>query len=227
MVIGNGLIANAFARYYADNDEVVIFASGVSNSRESREEAFLREKQLLTMALDAHRIMVYFGTCSVYDTELSNTPYVVHKRQMESLIRGAERYAIFRLPQVLGFAPNPSTLTNYLYQQINSGIAFQVWRHAKRSLIDVDDVALIVNYMIINSTAVNTTTNIAAPFSISILDLVKTFELVLGKKANYTIVDAGAKYEFDVGLAVRAATYLGIDFNDTYIERLIRKYYVT
>ena len=225
MIIGNGLLANAFAHYYADYVEVVIFASGVSNSRESREEAFLREKQLLTNALDAHRFIVYFSTCSVDDPELSSTPYCVHKKQMELLVRRAERYAIFRLPQVVGFTPNPNTLTNYLYKQVTSGTAFQVWRHAKRNLIDVDDVASIANHMISNSFSENITTNIATPFPISILDLVKTFELVLGKKANYIIVDTGGTYEIDVDLAVEVASKFGIDFDEIYVENLIRKYY--
>lgn len=39
MIIGNGLLANAFAHYYADDVEVVIFASGVSNSRKSPSSA--------------------------------------------------------------------------------------------------------------------------------------------------------------------------------------------
>ena len=39
MVIGNGMIANAFKQYEND-DEVIIFASGVSNSKENNDSEF-------------------------------------------------------------------------------------------------------------------------------------------------------------------------------------------
>ncbi|MEO7119531.1 MAG: hypothetical protein ABIY62_00460 [Ginsengibacter sp.] len=42
MVIGNGMIANRFISY-KNNDDVIIFASGVSNSKDTIEENFLRE----------------------------------------------------------------------------------------------------------------------------------------------------------------------------------------
>lgn len=226
MIVGNGLVAKAFFRDYADDEEVVIFASGVSNSKESRDEAFLREKQLLMNALTANKFMVYFSTCSVDDPELFNSPYVIHKKKMESLVReGTQRHAIFRLPQVVGNTHNPNTLTNYLYQKIVSGSAFQVWRYAKRNLIDIDAIASISNYLIRHSLNERLTVNIASPFSISIPELVGIFETVLGKKANYTIVDAGGVYEINVEQIVDIANQLGVKFDETYIEKLIRKYY--
>ena len=39
MVIGNGLIAGQFNKY-RDNDNVIIFASGVSNSKETNSKLF-------------------------------------------------------------------------------------------------------------------------------------------------------------------------------------------
>ena len=50
MVIGNGMIANRFASY-KDDDNIFIFASGVSNSKETNEEHFLREVQLLNQTI--------------------------------------------------------------------------------------------------------------------------------------------------------------------------------
>jgi len=92
-------------------------------------------------------------------------------------------------------------------------------------LIDVDDIASISNYLISHSLTEKITENIASPFTISIPDLVGIFESVLGKKANYTIADAGGTYEIDVERAVGVANHLGVDFDETYVERLIRKYY--
>lgn len=134
-------------------------------------------------------------------------------------------YSIFRLPQVVGKTSNPNTLTNYLCQQIISGANFQVWRHASRNLIDVDDVASICSYLVRNSLVDRIATNIACPFSISIPQLVSIFEIVLGKKANYSFVESGGTYEIEVGLAAKAAIQVGVNFDATYVEKLIRKYY--
>ena len=45
MVIGNGLVASAFSKYKND-DDVIIFASGVSNSSTNKKEEFEREINL-------------------------------------------------------------------------------------------------------------------------------------------------------------------------------------
>ncbi|MEJ2498930.1 MAG: hypothetical protein P8Y46_06430 [Sulfurovaceae bacterium] len=51
MIIGNGMLAHEFSDYKDDND-IIIFASGVSNSGETRESEFEREKELLTKTID-------------------------------------------------------------------------------------------------------------------------------------------------------------------------------
>lgn len=159
MIVGNGMIASAFKSYFGDDPDVIVFASGVSNSRENRGEEFLREKKMLMECMSYEKFTFYFSTCSVNDPELLDAPYVVHKKEMETLVRSAKDYAIFRLPQVVGKTPNPNTLTNYLYRQIMSGSNFKVWRHATRNLIDVDDVASIVSYLVRASLASGVTTN--------------------------------------------------------------------
>ena len=225
MIIGNGLIAQSFYRNFGDDSNVVIFASGVSNSHEIHSEAFCRERHMLVEALHCRKKLVYFSTCSIDDPEMQKSPYVIHKKEMELLVHSANDYAIFRLPQVVGRSSNPNTLTNYLYQQITSGSAFTVWRHSRRNLIDVDDVALIVRYFIKVLSVNRITLNVASPFSVSITELVSTFELILGKQANYVIIEAGGAYLIDSDSANEAAVQMGIDFNGAYIERLIRKYY--
>ena len=225
MVIGNGLIASAFATYFSGDPNIILFASGVSNSKETRREVFLREQDLLFSALTQKRFLVYFSTCSINDPELSETPYVVHKKEMEHLVREFKDCVIFRLPQVVGKTSNPNTLTNYLHKQISSGNDFKIWRHAKRNLIDVADVASIVTHLIRTHTADGQTLNVACSFSVSIYHLVSIFESISGKKANYEFVEAGDAYPIDASLAAVAASQLGISFDESYIERLIRKYY--
>lgn len=225
MIIGNGLLAKAFAPEFAHNDTVTVFASGVSNSRETRPEAFQRERDMLEAALDAHHMLVYFSTCSILDPQLAASPYVLHKLAMEQLIaERAPQMAIFRLPQLVGHTPNPHTLTNYLHHQIDTGAHFQLWSYARRNLIDVDDVAAIV-HQLMQDGATGRTLNVACPFSVPVVELVAIFEQILGKRANYSLVAAGSHYSIDVAPTSAAAAAAGVVMDTHYIDRIIRKYY--
>jgi len=225
MIVGQGLLATNFTGEFEQRMDIVIFASGVSNSQERDQSAFLREQVLLEKVLQNNKKIVYFSTCSLYDPELEDSPYVLHKRAMEALIKKTSHYAIFRLPQVVGRTENAKTLTNFLYAKIMAGEHFDIWRHAKRNLIDVSDVALIAKYLINDNQADQQTTNIACPTSIAITDLIKTFELVLEKSAHYSLIEAGGAYPIETKLATSVAEQVGIYFDDTYIERVVRKYY--
>jgi len=225
MIIGNGLLAQAFAPVFADDAHVIVFASGVSNSRETRAEAFARERELLTATLEMGKFILYFSTCSMHDPELAESPYVRHKIDMEHLVGSAAQKAIFRLPQVVGHTPNPNTLTNYLHRQISTRSPFHIWQHARRNLIDVSDVASIVTYLVKNHQADGIITNIACPFSIAIPDLVRIFEEILDIHAVCDTVDAGASYDIDASLAIETAPQVGVCFDQHYVRNLIRKYY--
>jgi nucleoside-diphosphate-sugar epimerase len=225
MIIGNGLLAQAFAPTFTDDPDVIVFASGVSNSRETRPEAFARERALLSATLTRNGFILYFSTCSTHDPELVGSPYVRHKIEMERLAQSAARCAIFRLPQVVGHTPNPHTLTNHLHRQISAGTPVQVWLHARRNLIDVSDVAAIVTRLVRNHQADRVVTNIACPFSIAIPDLVRIFEQVLDIRAVCDNVDAGASYDIEAGLAIETARQAGIRFDQHYVSNLIWKYY--
>jgi nucleoside-diphosphate-sugar epimerase len=230
MIIGNGLLAQAYAPRFKERDDVLVFASGVSNSRETDPEEFARERRMLEKALDVanaeSRVLVYFSTCSIADPDQANAPYVLHKQAQEALLADrARQYAIFRLPQVVGRIDNPHTLTNYLYQTISSGDVFHVWTKARRNLIDVADVATIGERLLARGDALNRVTNIACPFSVTILELVQVFEAVMERRAYYDLIESGASYEIDVAPALSAATEAGIVFDDNYINNLIRKYY--
>lgn len=226
MIVGNGLLARTCAPHFAGDPNLIVFASGVSNSREIRAEQFERERQLLMTTLAEQKTLVYFSTCSVNDPELAQSPYVQHKLKMERMVsEGAHQRHIFRLPQVVGACANPHTLTNYLYHQIMSGGRFSVWLNARRNLIDAGDVAVIAAHIIAKHPTDSSDTNIACPFSVSILELVQMFETALDRKANYDTVDAGAGYTIDTRLAEVAAAACGIVFDGNYVSNLIRKYY--
>ena len=87
MVIGNGMIANRFMNYKNDKD-IIIFASGVSNSKDTIEQNFLREFKLLNQTIKDNpgNTFVYFSTCSIQDNDLASSPYVIHKKKLKNLL---------------------------------------------------------------------------------------------------------------------------------------------
>ena len=88
MVVGTGLIAKAFLEYEND-DNIIVFASGVSNSKEISIDEFDREKLLLNDYLEKYgknKHFIYFSTCSIYDTYFERSEYSKHKINMEKIL---------------------------------------------------------------------------------------------------------------------------------------------
>lgn len=228
MIIGSGLIAHAFRQAYAHSDAVCIYAAGVSNSVCCDEHEFARERQRLTAALERYRdkdCFVYFGTCSVGDPAAQHTPYVQHKLAMENLAATHPRYLILRLPQVAGHTPNPHTLLNFLYAHIARSESFEIWRHATRNIIDVEDVATLSSQLIEDKAARNLTFNIANPNSYTMPEIVAAMEHVVGKTAIYVLVERGSEYKIDVSAMRPLLDSAGVKFDSGYLENVIGKYY--
>lgn len=225
MIVGNGLIANAFKPRFEHDQAVTIFASGVSNSSEVREDAFQRERRLLLETIDRSTgVFVYFSTCSLTDPDRQLTPYVEHKVETEKLLGTLSGSMVFRLPQVVGRTANPHTLTNFLASRILSGSPFTIWANAIRTLIDVDDVALIGSTLI-DRGVVGRTIDLCTSESLTMIELVPIMERVLGKSGRYEAVERGGGGRPDATIASQIAAELGIDFFDGYTERVLRKYY--
>ena len=145
MIIGNGLIAKSFLKKY-DKDDIVIFASGVSNSKEDNPKNFKREKDLLLNTLETHQEIkfIYFSTVLI---GYKHNQYYSHKKEMENLIRlHAKDYIIFRVPQLIGSCGNNNNLINYLVDKIKSGKYFEVYDNLRRAVIDIEDLVNFVMY---------------------------------------------------------------------------------
>lgn len=227
MVVGHGLLGTAFLPRYGGDPGVVVFASGVANSSESDPRAFARERELLqrTRRGAPEAKLVYFSTCSVDDPERRDTPYAVHKRAMEDLVREAPRHLVVRLPQVVGRTTNPHTLTNALCNAILEGGLVTVWQFAERNLLDVDDVVAIVGALLDDDGLGSGTVVVAGPETVPVPTLVALFEKVLGRRARTLVEPRGAHPVIDGTLAARYAARAGVSFTPGYTERLLRKYY--
>ncbi|MBP8060858.1 MAG: NAD-dependent epimerase/dehydratase family protein, partial [Cloacibacterium sp.] len=141
MIVGKGLIASLFTD--VDQEDIVFFASGVSNSLETEKSAFLREENLLRKHLteNPEKIFIYFSTCSIYDSSKNGSLYVNHKLKMERLVEDlATKYLILRVSNAVGKGGNPNLLMNYLVNSVKEEKIINVHTLATRNLIDADDI---------------------------------------------------------------------------------------
>jgi len=149
MVVGNGLIASVFKEEYKDRDDVVIFASGVSNSLETDVDQFHREENLLVETLNKNKDkrIVYFS--SFVDLCTQKREYFQHKLYMEFLIQDSGNdFLILKLSQVVGNGGNKNTLLNFICRKLKRNEEIIVYKKAYRSLIDVEDVKRMVDIVL-------------------------------------------------------------------------------
>lgn len=225
MVVGSGLLATTFS-HYATNNNVIIFASGVSNSTTKDPIAFKRELDLLDHYLDADKTFIYFSTISVHDPDLSETPYIQHKLHIEHLI--AERcssYIIFRLPILLGRSNNPHTLCNFIHNQIINQKTITVYKKACRYIIDVDDLKTHLSAMIDSGKYTNSTIDINYNNAISIPELIHIYEQTLGIKATTQEIEKGGCYKTSNAPFLDYLEQNGITIPSEYLAQRICKYY--
>lgn len=222
MIIGKGLIATQFLQH--DRDDVVYFASGVSNSSETDKNQFLREENLVRETLNKYpkQLFIYFSTCSIYDSSKYNSLYVLHKLHMEELIKeNAENYLILRVSNAVGEGGNPNLLMNYLARQIKSNATITIHNNATRNLVDVEDVRdITLQYIASNNW--NKIVNVAYIENFFIPEIIQSFEENLNLKTNIISEDKGEHYSIDVHELDYEFT---IQDKYEYLANLIKKYY--
>jgi hypothetical protein len=129
-IIGRGDIA----KILVDREDRIYFASGVSNSLETRESEYAREKALL-LQQEKIRHLVYFSSLSIF---YSDTRYAQHKLAMETLVKNTfPRYAIIRLGNI-AWGTNPHTIINHFRAQIQKKEPLVI-RDAYRYVVEKDE----------------------------------------------------------------------------------------
>ncbi len=226
MVIGNGLIAKAFSKYIQNND-IMVFASGVSNSASTKESDYSREFEMLKQYGQAEARFVYFSTLSVFDSSLEHTAYIKHKKQIEDYIQNhIENFVLFRLPIVVGRSANPHTLMNYIFNKIKNNETITVHTNACRFLIDVDDVTKYLSPIIESEMARSEMINVHLNNQIHISRLIELFEEQLGQTVLKEFVEKGSCYTANADMFLKYIKLTSMD-TDKYAAELIRKYYST
>lgn len=136
MILGNGDIGNALI----DREGVIFFASGVSNSSCEDSEQFNREKTLL-LDQPKNLCLFYFSTISIF---YKDSPYVSHKKRMESIIRSNwNNYNIIRIGNI-DFGTNPNTFINFLRNKKAKGEPYELLDEY-RYIISADELLLLTD----------------------------------------------------------------------------------
>lgn len=133
-IVGHGDIAKVLNWECDEKPDTVFFASGVSNSQETRESEYQREKDLL-LEQDRNKRLVYFGSLSIF---YSDGRYATHKREMEELVtENFSKYCIIRLGNI-DWGHNPHTLINTLRNNVAEGKSVEI-RDTERYVVDKEE----------------------------------------------------------------------------------------
>ena len=226
MIVGAGMMAKAVESI--DNASCLYFCSGVSNSNEVDDLNYEKEVQLIAQFYGTNQKLIYFSSYFVnFDSYLSRK-YYRHKLKIEKLIQdNFSNYLIFRLPQVVGFSKNKNTLTNFLYNSILSNSTIEVFKNAKRNVVDIDDVVKVINYVNCKHLFKNQVINLVGSKNYDIEEIISVFEQVTKKVARKK-ESVNKEPEFEISLSdqiILVYQLLNIKFDDLYLQKLIEKYY--
>ena len=180
MIIGTGLIANAFSKGNFDNTDFIIFASGVSNSKEERKEEYNRELNLLIDTLNGNedKKLIYFSSCNIASADTS--VYLQQKELIEEYIkRNILNYLILRLPNVVGHSTNRFQLLNYFYFTLLEQKDLTVKVNYIRHLLDVNDLPKIMELLTALQVEASIL-NIAFDNGTKVKDLIEILEEAVG-----------------------------------------------
>lgn len=224
------MIAKKFSPEFSSSGTILIFASGVSDSKKADTGTYLREEKLLIetiLQFPAMRV-VYFSTCSIYDPSQEKSFYILHKLNMERLIKmHASSYLICRTTNIVGENGNMNTIINYLIEKIATGSPFERWNNAVRNILDVDDLYAIIKALLEKfSSQENRTVNIFNPIFYSVKHIIQTIEKHLFKMANYIGVEKGCSYSIPDICGIHALyAEMSLCFPGDYLSKVLNKYY--
>jgi len=225
MIVGNGLIGQAFVNF--DREDVVFFASGVSNSLEADPNQFLREENLLLEKLKEFptKCFVYFSTCSIYDSSKVQSQYVNHKLKMEHLVaQNSADFLIARVSNAVGKGGNQNTLINYLIHSIKAQNEISVHINATRNLIDVEDIVQIV-LDLIDRNKTNQIVNVAYLFNYKIVEILALVENYLQQNAKMKLIQEGQNYSIETKEVEFYFKQNQLLDKEIYLNNILKKYY--
>ena len=225
MVVGDGLIASLFKENY--RNDVVFFASGVSNSLEKEIINFDREENLIRDTLEENpdKIFVYFSTCSIYDSSKNGSDYVLHKFKMEQIIRSkAKQFLILRVGNAVGKGGNPNLLINYFMCCAKTQSTINVHTKATRNLIDAEDIKKITEKLLTEN-YLNKIINVAYIQIYSVVEILEIIERFYHKKLDLNLIKSGSRYDINIPEIETYFKENQLTSKDEYLMAILKKYY--
>lgn len=223
MIIGNGLIGEAFKKDEKRYENYVVFASGVSNSSENSLDNFKREKDLVIKIISENPNLTFIYFSSVLVGIIDND-YYNHKLDIENTIKEkAKKYIIFRIPQLVGRTGNKNNLINFITNLVKNDKPVNCYKNVYRSLLDIEDLTNIVNYC---CDTYNETVFISGIEKVPVLNIINEISALLNKEPIINEVDSPFQNNWFIensDVVKYAIKYHKID-TLTYTNNVIKKY---
>lgn len=185
-IIGNGLIAKSLIKKLNNDFDCIIFASGVSDSKENNLNCFDKEKQILLKTIEENKDkkIVYFSSIFIN----RNSFYYNHKKEIEKIIENnCNNFTIFRLPQIVGLGGNNNNIYNFFKNKIKNNESIDIIKNSKRALVDVDDLVDLVFFSLEkNWIGIINLVEIETKFTIEIVEHMAS---LMNKKINYNLLE--------------------------------------
>lgn len=223
IVIGGGLIASNLGKIDFGRP-VMVLASGVSDSTETRAEAFAREIDVVERSIAFYSKVhaIYCSTCSV-DSGVQ-TPYTLHKLNMEKLVMAtAASCNIFRLPQIVGLVHN-RTLVSHFVQEILGDQVLRLQSRASRNLLDVRDFARVAGLIVRRNAGVGQPQNIASSSQVPVVDIVAEIARLMSRSPRLELIDGGYTQEIDIAFLSEHLAFEDPLFGSEYWREVLRHY---
>ncbi|KIC64989.1 Rossmann-fold NAD(P)-binding domain-containing protein [Chryseobacterium taiwanense] len=221
MIIGNGLIAKSLQNI--DSNDALFFASGVSNSLETKDSEFQREFTLLQNALASypHLRFFYFSTLSILDQSKQESQYVRHKKAMEEyIVNHSDNYLILRIGNLIGKGGNPNTLFNFFKNKILQNDCFEIHTEARRLILGIEDLSSFIGGL--RNKKQNKVLNFSYPYYYMPKEIVSALETEIGTKSSYQEISDGDFYTVEFG--EETTDYFKGKEPKDYLTELVKKY---
>jgi UDP-2-acetamido-2,6-beta-L-arabino-hexul-4-ose reductase len=207
MITGSGLIANSLKKMFANDESLIVFARGVSNSACSDATEYEREFEMISEFLEKYqdKLFIYFSTTSIFDSEKQATTYVKYKLQFEEFIKNNfQKSIVLRLPIIVGRNNNQHQLFGYLLNAIKQNGIIGVHKNAGRYLLDIDDLPeilqKIIDYYKSNLKNGNMTINVCSDNAMPIMQIIEMLSKTLKKQPVISFENKGVAYKVDNSL---------------------------
>jgi nucleoside-diphosphate-sugar epimerase len=239
-IVGSGFLARQLRSIATKHADVEMFAAGVSNSAETRGDAFDCEARRVYDAIERcareGRRLVYFSTSSkgLYGDQpgpvfedgpaFPVSAYGRNKLAMESVIaRSGVDHLILRLAYPIGVGQQPRQFFPAMIDQVRSGAA-QIRRGAVRDLIDVDDMVRLVDELLTVG-AGGQIVNLASGVAVPVEDFVLSVAERLGTVVRRDHIDVPPEPALSVDRLRRLAPCFDeLGFAPDYYRKVIDKY---